>query len=208
MTIDISGMKLLESLENVNLDGSLAKMLKVLLTSTTGWYSDRCKLIWKMKGTKYRRVYFQLVPLELYTDEIGLGLLPTPNAQDWDTGTKPETYQARKERHQEKGVNLQMSLRQMAMGMLPTPTACDIDGGVSDPNQISQRNGRWIATRKGTGTEFGAKLRDVAGKLTTGQNSQQLNPQFVLEMMGFPTDWTLLPFLNGEMSQSKQGGTQ
>lgn len=31
----------------------------------------------------------------------------------------------------------------------------------------------------------------------TGQTSQ-LSPQFVMEMMGFPPDWTLLPFLNGE----------
>ena len=32
---------------------------------------------------------------------------------------------------------------------------------------------------------------------THGKTSQ-LNPQFVAEMMGFPTDWTILPFLNGE----------
>ena len=38
MTIDTSGMKL-ESLENVNQSGLLAKMLKVLLTSKTAWYS-------------------------------------------------------------------------------------------------------------------------------------------------------------------------
>jgi hypothetical protein len=25
----------------------------------------------------------------------------------------------------------------------------------------------------------------------------QLNPLFVAEMMGFPTDWTILPFQNG-----------
>jgi hypothetical protein len=37
----------------------------------------------------------------------------------------------------------------------------------------------------------------------TGEISQQLNPQFVCEMMGFPPDWTLLPFLSGETSQSK-----
>jgi hypothetical protein len=29
-----------------------------------------------------------------------------------------------------------------------------------------------------------------------------------MEMMGFPTDWTELPFLNGEMNQSKQEGMQ
>lgn len=31
----------------------------------------------------------------------------------------------------------------------------------------------------------------------TGKTSQ-LNPQFVMEMMGFPSNWTVLPFLNGE----------
>jgi hypothetical protein len=52
------------------------------------------------------------------------GMLPTPNATDWNTATKPETYEARRQRHSEKGVNLQMSLRQMAV-MLPTPTVMD-----------------------------------------------------------------------------------
>ncbi len=36
----------------------------------------------------------------------------------------------------------------------------------------------------------------------------QLNPQFVGEMMGFPPDWTELPFLNGEVNQLKPTGTQ
>ena len=36
----------------------------------------------------------------------------------------------------------------------------------------------------------------------TGQTSQ-LNPRFVAEMMGFPPNWTELPFQSGEQSQSK-----
>ena len=36
----------------------------------------------------------------------------------------------------------------------------------------------------------------------TGKNSQ-LNPRFVAEMMGFPPNWTELPFQSGEQSQSK-----
>ena len=60
MTIDTSGMKLLESLENVSPDGLLAKMLKALLTSTTAWYSDRCKLTWKKKVSKSNVLLFQL----------------------------------------------------------------------------------------------------------------------------------------------------
>jgi hypothetical protein len=41
---------------------------------------------------------------------------------------------------------------------------------------------------------------------TNGKTSQ-LNPLFVLEMMGFPPNWTELPFLNGETNQSKQPET-
>jgi len=33
--------------------------------------------------------------------------------------------------------------------------------------------------------------------LTTSKTSQ-LNPRFVAEMMGFPPNWTELPFQNGE----------
>jgi len=36
----------------------------------------------------------------------------------------------------------------------------------------------------------------------TGKTSQ-LNTPFVLEMMGFPPDWTELPFLSGETNPSK-----
>jgi hypothetical protein len=38
------------------------------------------------------------------------------------------------------------------------------------------------------------------------QNSQ-LNPRFVAEMMGFPPNWTELPFLNGEQNQLKDTET-
>jgi hypothetical protein len=51
--------------------------------------------------------------------------------------------------------------------MLPTPTASDVEGGVSNPNQITQKNGRFVRTSNNTGTEFGAKLRDVVGMLPT-----------------------------------------
>ena len=40
-----------------------------------------------------------------------------------------------------------------------------------------------------------------------GSNSQ-LNPQFVAEMMGFPPDWTLSPFLSGEANPSNPMETQ
>ena len=82
MTIDTSGMKLLESLENVNQSGLLAKMLKVLLTSKTVWYSDRCKTIWKKKVSKSNVLLFQLQASVLGTKEKEFGLWATPNTMD------------------------------------------------------------------------------------------------------------------------------
>ena len=41
----------------------------------------------------------------------------------------------------------------------------------------------------------------------TGAGSR-LNPLFVAEMMGFPVDWTVLPFQSGETNPSKDLGTQ
>ena len=49
-------------------------------------------------------------------------------------------------------------------------------------------------------------VEQIAHQVNGG--TSHLSPQFVLEMMGFPTDYTLLPFLNGEQNQSKQVETQ
>jgi hypothetical protein len=59
---------------------------------------------------------------------------------------------------------------------------------------------------KVTGLENQDSLTKRA-RLETGKTSQ-LNPLFVLEMMGFNPDWTLLPFLNGETNPSKPQETQ
>lgn len=37
--------------------------------------------------------------------------------------------------------------------------------------------------------------------LPNALQTSQLNPQFVAEMMGYPTDWTVLPFLSGDRNQ-------
>jgi hypothetical protein len=44
--------------------------------------------------------------------------------------------------------------------------------------------------------KYGEVLPDTIKRITG--TSSQLNPQFVAEMMGFPTDWTALPFQSGE----------
>jgi hypothetical protein len=69
------------------------------------------------------------------------------------------------------------SLMTMAkMGMLPTPQAQEGDKITGMENQDSMTK----------------RVRLATGK------SSQLNPQFVAEMMGFPVNWTELPFLSGE----------
>ena len=82
MTTATSGMKLLESSENANRSILLAKMLKVLLTSKTVWYSDRCKTIWKKKVSKSNVLLFQLQASVLGIKEKEFGLWATPNTMD------------------------------------------------------------------------------------------------------------------------------
>lgn len=116
------------------------------------------------------------------------GMLPTPNAYDWNTPRKEETFKKAQQRHKKKGVTLQNPLKQMAsMGMLPTPTATDHKGAYP-PTSINNNQARKSMLRnvyQHTETEYHSK-------------TSQLNPRFVAEMMGYPPNWTELPFLNGE----------
>ena len=342
-TSDISGRRCLERLEKLNHVGSLAKTFTVLLVGMTGWCSRRCKLTWKMKGTKSNRIYFQLQPSTLPIEEIeyGLlptitasfgerggmlnpesnhdtekafyklhqkGLLPTPTASDIigtpkrmdtihqtstggyyrvsdTTGTKfgaklndvaqllptpatiqidykpkegwewmgnywkdengvkrqtdlattvkmtmlptptkfdynsartPEKYEQDKVKYAEQGVNLQMPLKQMARnGMLPTPIAGDWKGQLRSDGTANMLSGKaslgMLPTPKSQEARGNASkdrgkfnLTDEVSKLHDHDGtSSQLNPLFVEEMMGFPENWTLLPFLNGETNPSK-----
>jgi hypothetical protein len=114
-------------------------------------------------------------------------MLPTPSAYDWNTARKEETFIKAQARHKAKGVNLQNPLKQMAsMGMLPTPQAME-------GNKITGLENQDSLTKR---------ARQMSGK------TSQLNPLFVEEMMGFPKNWTTLPFLNGETNQLKHMGMQ
>ena len=216
-------------------------------------------------------------------------LLPTPIAQEIETPCELTQTGRRMTKDGKDSHSLNIG-RMASMGMLPTPVASDVEGGISDKRQIKNKNGRWVRVSDNTGTEFGAKLRDVAqmlptpvageykhgktekywenriekgrqedlsmkaykgtlptpiagdwkgqlrkdgtvsmlsGKATLGelpnpnipfQNStdtqiqdgkpSQLNPLFVAEMMGFPPDWTILPFQNGEKNPLEDTETQ
>ena len=110
----------------------------------------------------------------------GSGMLPTPNAFDWNTSRSPEAWDAAKDKHG----NVQNTLKQMAtLKTLPTPTTSDYKGA------------RKTETLHAAGRNQTNSLADTFGQ--SGKTSQ-LNPRFVAEMMGFPVNWTELPFQSGE----------
>jgi hypothetical protein len=266
---DTSGRRCLERFEKFSRVGLWAKMFSALLIGQKGWSSTRCRLTWKLKGTKYNRMYFQLVPSTHRTEETEFGLLPTPSCMQMDYEPKEgwtwEGNYWRDQNGRKKQTDLTTSVkmngllptptamdstnatatmkssqvkegsmhsvtlcRAMAMGMLPTPTLQDARIG---PNNIGGSQHRMErgsvaladialgltgmlptpATRDYKGARSTEALKESGRNQTnslpdafaqTGKTSQ-LNPLFVLEMMGFPPDWTELPFLNGETNQSK-----
>jgi len=213
-----SGQKCLEQLGKFSHVGSWAKMFLGLLVGTGEWYSMRCRLTWKMKGTKCNRLYFQLLPSTLPTEETEFGLLPTPtlmedrripNGSERDKELKSNmnkyTYQSllptpktfngtpngKKASNAEQGGRHGVEFNELAAkGLLPTPRANDMNH--------PQTNGKAWTHRK----ERKYLAENVMPEPKDGQTSQ-LNPRFVLEMMGFPPDWTVSPFLSGETNPSK-----
>ena len=118
-----------------------------------------------------------------------VGLLPTPRANlinGCNLGS-PELA------NRNKG-NLEEVISQWIQEeMIPTPTARDWKGAAS-PESLEKR-GR--IPEKNSLPDFFAR---------TGK-SFQLNPLFVAEMMGFPPDWTVSPFLGEDRHPLKDTGT-
>jgi len=168
------------------------------------------------------------VPLTHHTEETEFGLLPTPESYDWNSARTPEKWKEDKDKYQKMGVNLHCNLRQMAtLQMLPTPTAMDSTNAtvhmkspqLTEGSMHSVTLTRAMAmgilptprTRDWKGCEgrrgdIPSFIEDKMG-YKNGKTSQ-LNPLFVEEMMGFPKNWTTLPFLNGETKVSKPTETQ
>jgi hypothetical protein len=160
----------------------------------------------------------------LRTEEIGFGLLPTPTTQEPASECEVNETGRRKTTNGTGSHGLNIG-RMAAMGLLPTPTSVqrehpervDALKATGAQTMFSRANGEQrpnsiidhlhfhgmlptpMASDNGdkvTGLENQNSMVKIAREMT-GQTSQ-LNPLFVAEMMGFPTDWTVLPFLNGE----------
>jgi len=123
-----------------------------------------------------------------------VGLLPTPTVMDTNQGdlSKVDARRARAKQKNKNGNGFGVTIGELAnRGMLPTPRANQVNGCNLNSEALATRN-------KGNLEEV------VVGWVTNGAQHQatgeifQLSPQFVAEMMGFPTDWTILPFQNGE----------
>ena len=178
-----SGQKCLEQFEKLNRSGLWAKTFAGLLIGMEGWYSMRCALTWKLKVTKSSRLYFLLQVSTPRTAETGYGLLPTPTAVQRDHPERVEALKATgaftmmSRKNGENRPNLILDALNF-YGLLPTPTASD--------KNWRQKSENW------KGSDLISTVQEITGE--TGQ----LNPRFVGEMMGFPEDWTVLPFLSGE----------
>jgi hypothetical protein len=87
------------------------------------------------------------------------------------------------------------SLLIVAQKLLPTPAARDYKGGKSKQALEKRR-------------ERGNLIETLPDKFPLDLKTSQLSPLFVEEMMGFPKNWTALPFLNGKTNQLKPTETQ
>ena len=173
-------------------------------------------VILSVKDIPSSRCLFRLVPSVPRTEGTVSGLLPTPIASD---------FKVRGPGSQQKG--LPEIIREL---LLPTPTATAIHHWQRVERWKRQGRTSMHETEDGEKNPNGlTDFLDFHGLLPTlehigrkGKNprqgglpdffaqtgrSFQLNPLFVAEMMGFPTSWTVLPFLPGGSSPSRDTGT-
>jgi hypothetical protein len=118
---------------------------------------------------------------------MSMGILPRPKVG----GQEGYETRAKRQGHEKAISHLEAFVEFHTM--LPTPATRDYKGARS--TEALEKSGR-------------SETNSLPDAFHQSGLSSQLSPQFVLEMMGFPTDWTLLPFLNGETNQSKQEATQ
>ena len=193
----------------------LGSLGKTLLESSR-WYSPAVRLRWEAKPLYSERVtqklrcgsnmssrpsagtlnvrdipssrlLFRLVPSVRRTAETGYGLLPGVQTQGL------------------KRSNAKGSAEFFPLELLPTPTS--IDGGSGRVNRSLGENAKdrpTIALAAKKGLLPTPLVRDAKGQCLNTQSCLpntfagfQLNPRYVAEMMGFPVDWTELPFQSG-----------
>lgn len=166
-TIDGSGMKCLMLLSKSDQDGLLGKMCKALLISKTAWYSDRCKMTWKVKVSKSNVSLFQLQVSVLGINEKESGYwLQTPTTQDARIG--PNNIGGNQHRKKRGSIALADQVlfpqeeEMETIKMYPTPTVGCEEGGEQSDRVERTKSGGFILRKKNKPTStFGAKLSDT-----------------------------------------------
>jgi len=112
-----------------------------------GWYSKRCALTWKLKGTPYNRSYFQLAVSVLPTEEIASGLLLTPTTTE--RSEHPDDMRARSEKNGYKNGTKYNSLTSQILygNFLPTPQANCSKG--MNPENVELRGNKMYNKKTG-----------------------------------------------------------
>jgi hypothetical protein len=134
--------------------------------------------------------------------QVKMGMLPTPSVADTEGAPKrPETISRNASGGWTRtadgtGVKYGAKLNDVAR-LLPTPRANDTQSPAPGTKSFDHRLKR---------NYMAETVLDLA-EAEHGTTSQ-LSPRFVAEMMGFPPNWTELPFLNGETNLSKDMETQ
>ena len=198
-----SGMKLLESSESVNLDGSLGKMLKALLTSKKAWSSDRCVMTWKKKVSKSNVLLFQLQASVRGIKGKEFGLLHTPTATEIGMRS-PEAMEKRKKYRESIGrktvppgnllEQIQMMLsnsgskRSQGFNNQQEPSEQKLDHSNNhDENVWNTKSTRQSSSSMGPGKgEFGRTSHEENKRKLVGSSIQN----FVEFLMGYPMNWT------------------
>jgi hypothetical protein len=173
-------------------------MFSALLIGMEGWSSMRCRLIWKLKGTKYNRMFFQLQASTLPTEEIGSGLLPTITASFGERGGKINP----KSNH-----DTEKAFR----GLLLTPTSVMTDEPPEKMRERAERNGYK------NGTQYGSLLSQVKYSemlpTPTTQDYKRRGPNSKQQGISNTENWVgMLPTPTTDSATNrkenyKQGGT-
>lgn len=196
--IVISGQRCLEQFGKFVPDGSWARMFSESLIGRTDWFSNRCALIWKLKGTKYNRLYFQLAVLVRRTKDTAHGLLPTVTVSDGSRGPAKLTngMSVRK-----TGMAFNPQLTDLAaagllptvqtqglkmcdekgktaffpLNLLPTPTVSDATNSSIPPSQVKRDNLARAYLRGSLPTPKANDWRSGMPNRQDSNHSQQLN---------------------------------
>lgn len=196
--------------------GSWQRMFADLLVGTGAWSSTRCSLIWKLRDTKSSRSFFQLLASTPPIEGNGSGSSDAEGAKRTDRGAgqlqptsttgansnSRNAVQRLGKALQRHGVALGLAqVAEISLGILPREF--DNWQQVPDhyrrllPTPTAASDARGGCTRREPHRQNGNLANAMHGIFGTHGGSSQLNPLFVMEVMGFPPDWTVLPFQNG-----------